>query len=100
METPTVETTDLMTVPDVVKALGASRRAVYRAIERAEKAGHTVMTEVLGRRFVLRTALSTLKDHYYPYYSEAHQKMVAEWGRKGGTQKRINAEKAQRRAKS
>lgn len=99
METPTVETTDLMTVPDVVKAIGASRRAVYRAIERAEKAGHTVMTEVLGRRFVIKKALPTLKQFYYPYYSEAHQKAVVEWGRRGGTQKRINAEKAQKRAK-
>jgi hypothetical protein len=88
-----METSELLTVAEAMKALGASRRSIYRSIERAEEAGHTVSTVMFARRLVYRKALETLRQHYYPYYSEAHQAKVQEWGRKGGTQKSLNARK-------
>ncbi len=86
---------DYMTVQEAREAIGCSPRAIWRAIARAGR--ERVVVEILGRTLVKKASLDEIKAHYYPYYSEAHQAMVKEWGRRGGTQKGINAKKAARR---
>lgn len=86
-----VDTKDLMTCTQVMKAIGCPRRAVYRAAKRAEEDGCVVRTEILGKVFFLRSGLESLRKHYYPYYSDAHQAMVKEWGRRGGSAKAKHA---------
>lgn len=87
-----------LTIPQAMAALGASRRAIYRSIERAIEAGHeNVTATILGRSLIPVAAIPILKQFYYPYYSKAHQAMVREWGRKGGRQKKINAKAAARK---
>lgn len=86
-----IETNNYLTVAEAMEELGCPRRAVYRAIARAKLAGHDVTETVLGREMIVRKMLPTLKRFYFPYYSEAHQAMVKEWGRKGGSTKAKNA---------
>jgi hypothetical protein len=87
---------DYMTVQEARAAIGCSPRAIWRAIARVGR--ERVVVEILGRTMVRKANLDEIKAHYYPYYSEAHQAMVREWGRRGGTQKGVNAKKAARRA--
>lgn len=87
--------TDYMTLGEAQKALGCSRRALYRAIERCGRENCTVT--ILGKTVVPRAKLEAIRQHYYPYYSEQHQAMVREWGRRGGAQKAINARKTTRK---
>lgn len=86
---------DYMTVQEARSLLGCGSRTVWRAIDRAGR--ERVAVEILGRTLIRRDRFDEVKAHYYPYYSEAHQAMVKEWGRRGGTQKGINAKKAARR---
>jgi hypothetical protein len=81
---------DYCTIDDLMTALGAPRRAVFRALARAEAAGHTVREKVLGRSAVIKAAIPVIRQHYFPYYSEAHQANVREWGRRGGAAKAKN----------
>lgn len=90
-----VDLSKLMTLAEARAALGCGQRAIYRIIERAGR--ENVVVELLGRTLVRKDALETLKAHYYPYYSEAHQAMVQEWGRRGGKQKAVNARQGGRR---
>ena len=82
-----IDTSNYMTCQQVMAELGCPRRAVYRAAKRAEDDGCVVRAEILGRSVFLRSGLPALKAHYYPYYSDAHQLMVREWGRRGGSAK-------------
>lgn len=84
----------LMTVAEARDAIGCSPRAIWRAIQRAGRDG--VVVEVLGRTMVRKDRLEVIRQHYYPYYSEAHQAQVKEWGRKGGSAKAANARAAKR----
>lgn len=88
-----IDTNDYMTVPQAAAEIGAPRRTFYRAIDRAREAGHECMVEVLGRNYIKRAMLETLKQFYYPYYSEAHQAKVKEWGAAGGSAKARNQKK-------
>lgn len=84
-------TDDLLTVMEAAEAMGTTnRRAVYRAMDRAAAAGHDVSVSLFSRRLVKKSAIPTLLQYFYPYYSEAHQAMVKKWGAMGGTQKKIN----------
>ena len=85
-----IETDKFLTPAAAGKMIGANTRAVYRAIKRAEAAGKKVTVELFGRTLVPVEAVPVLETFYYPFYSESHQKMVKEWGRRGGTQKGIN----------
>lgn len=82
---------DYMTVAEARDAIGASQRGIWRAISRAGR--DKVCIRFLDRTLVRKSALEVLKQHYYPYGSEAHQGMVKEWGRRGGTAKAKTAEK-------
>lgn len=79
-----MNTDDYMTAPEAIEALGCSPRALTRAAERAERAGYVVRERVLGRSVYLRAALPRLREHYYPYGSENHKRMLLVWGEAGG----------------
>ena len=91
-----IDTTSYMTVAEVMAALGCSRRGAYRAVTRAQAAGHEVTQKVFGKTLFLRSMLPTLKGFYFPYYSDAHQAMVKTWGSRGGKAKATNAAAARR----
>lgn len=91
-----LDTEQFLTINEAVKAIGApNRKAVYRSLKRAEAAGRVLYVEAFGKTLIPVKHVEELKEYYYPYYSEAHQRMVKEWGRRGGTQKGINRRKAQ-----
>ena len=92
-----IDPSKYLTVEEAMAAIGCSRRALYRAMDRVGR--DEVSLDFLGRRLIFTDKLPLLQEHYYPYYSDAHQNMVKEWGRRGGTQKGINRKKAERKAK-
>ena len=83
-----IDTAKYLTVEQAMEELCCSRRALYRAMDRVGR--DNVSEEFFSRRLILRSKLEVLREHYYPYYSTAHQSMVKKWGSKGGTQKKIN----------
>jgi len=85
-----IETKELLTAEEAAAMLGCNKRALYRAAKRAEAAGHVCKRELFGKTLFVRAAMGAVKEHYYPRYSEAHQKMVKKWGAAGGRQKGIN----------
>jgi hypothetical protein len=85
-----VDVNDYLTIPAAMKALGCPRRTLARVISRAEESGKKVTEEILGRVVIHKSKIAVLKQFYYPYNSEAHQKMVKKWGAAGGRQKGIN----------
>jgi hypothetical protein len=88
-----IEINDFLTIEQAAKAVGCNRRALYRAMKRAAEAGLPTTVTILGKTVVPRAAVAGIKSHYFPYYSENHQKMVKVWGAAGGTQKGINSRK-------
>lgn len=84
---------DYLTVEQAGAAIGGNRRAAYRAVARARQAGKDVTTVIFGRTLVHKSKLAVLKEFYFPYYSEAHQKMVKKWGAAGGRQSGITKRK-------
>lgn len=82
---------DYLTVEEAAEAIGCNRRAVQRAMTRAGIDDVSIL--FLGRRLVRSDKLDVIKAHYYPYYSEAHQAMVKQWGKMGGSTKAANRAK-------
>ncbi|NBW16900.1 MAG: hypothetical protein EBR82_53875 [Caulobacteraceae bacterium] len=96
-----IDTDNLLTIEQAAAEIGApNKRPVYRAIQRARAAGKETAVVLYGKTLVPRDKIVVLKDFYYPYYSEAHQKMVKQWGASGGTQKKKNAEARAAKPKS
>lgn len=92
-----IDTDKLLTIEQTGERLGGNKRAAYRAIKRAREAGEDVVVIVFGKTLVPVEAVETLKRFYFPYYSESHQRMVKKWGSAGGTQKKLNLEKASKK---
>ena len=87
-----IDTDDYMTCEQVAEFLGGCpKRAVYRAIRRCKEEGNDPTETIFGLMLVRRAALEQIKRHYYPYYSDAHQARVREWGAMGGKTKAANA---------
>jgi hypothetical protein len=80
-----IDTEDLLTIEEAARALGApNKRPVYRAIKRASERGEELAVMLFGKLLVPRKNIQTLKEYYFPYYSEQHQRMVKQWGAAGG----------------
>lgn len=88
---------DYITMKEAALTIGCNYRAIQRAINRAGIDEVTIT--FLGRRLVRIDKLDVIKAHYYPYYSDAHQAMVKEWGRRGGSTKAANRKKRQSKKK-
>lgn len=85
-----IDTDKHLTVEQATKALGMSRRALYRAMERAEADGVVVSISVLSRRLILRDKLDAIKSRHFPFGSDRRHEMQIEWGRAGGLAKKAN----------
>lgn len=92
-----IDTTQFITVAELRETLGSSIRAAWRAIDRVGR--DKCVIKFLGRTLVRKSMIKELREHYYPYYSDAHHAKVKEWGAAGGTAKARNAAKAARLAK-
>lgn len=92
-----IDPQEYLTIQQAMDALGCPRRTLSRAIQRAEAAGKRIVKEILGKPVIHKSKIDVLKKYYYPYGSPAHQRKVKKWGSAGGTQKRVNREKAERR---
>lgn len=88
-----IDTDRHMTVDEAAAAIGASRRAVYRAMDRAESEGEVVSVSVFSRRLILREKLDALKARYFPFGSSRRHELAVACGRAGGTRKAANARK-------
>jgi hypothetical protein len=91
-----IDISEYLTIQQAMDELGCPRRTLSRAVQRAEAAGKKIVVEILGKPAIHKSKIAVLKEYYYPYGSAAHQKMVKKWGASGGTQKRVNREKAER----
>lgn len=85
-----IDTDKLLTVEEAGEQIGANKRAAYRALKRAREAGKQITVEVFGRTLIPVKNVEVLREFYFPYYSESHQRMVKKWGAMGGTQKKKN----------
>lgn len=80
-----IDTEDLLTIEQAAKAIGGpNRRSVYRALKRADAAGKQLSVALFGKTLIPRQHIEELRQYYYPYYSEQHQRMVKQWGAAGG----------------
>ena len=95
-----IDTDKLLTVEQAGKLIGTNKRGAYRALKRATEAGKQIAVEVFGRRLIPVENVEALREFYFPYYSEAHQRMVKKWGSMGGSTKWANARAAKRSPRS
>lgn len=91
-----IDTDKLLTVEEAGEQLGTNKRAVYRALKRAAAAGKQITVEVFGRTLIPVKNVEVLREFYYPYYSDAHQRKVKEWGAAGGNTRWAKARAAKR----
>ena len=87
---------DYLTIEQAAKAVGCTRRTLYRVIERVGLG--EIVTMAFGRRLVHKSKVAAIKDAYMPLGSKKHSDAARIWGSAGGTQKRINREKAARKS--
>jgi hypothetical protein len=80
-----IDTEDLLTIEEAARALGApNKRPVYRALKRASERGEELAVMLFGKLLVPRKNIEALREYYFPYYSDTHQRMVKQWGAAGG----------------
>lgn len=91
-----IDTDKLLTVEEAGEQIGANKRAAYRALKRAREAGKQITVEVFGRTLIPVKNVEVLREFYFPYYSEAHQRKVKEWGAAGGNTRWAKARAAKR----
>lgn len=83
---------DYLTMDQTAKAVGCSKRTLYRVIDRVGTG--EIVTEAFGKRLVHKSKVAALKAAYLPMGSKKHSIAARLWGASGGTQKRINRENA------
>jgi len=87
---------DYLTIIQTAKAVGCSRRTLYRVIARIGI--DEIVTVAFGKRLVHKSKVAVIKAAYMPLGSKKHSVAARIWGAAGGTQKRINREKAAKKA--
>jgi hypothetical protein len=83
---------DYLTIIQAAKAVGCSRRTLYRVVERIGT--DEIVTAAFGKRLIHKSKVAAIKAAYMPLGSKKHSMAARAWGAAGGTQKRINREKA------
>jgi len=84
-----VDLSKYLTIAEAREAIGCGQRTLWRIIDRVGR--QRCCIRVLNATLVKKSMLEELRAHYYPYYSDAHQAMVREWGASGGEAKAANA---------
>ena len=82
---------DYLTIIKAAKALGCTRRTLYRLIDRLDAS--KIVTPAFGRQLIHKSKLPMLKEVFLPVGSKRRADAAKVWGSAGGTQKRINREK-------
>jgi hypothetical protein len=87
---------EYLTIIQAAKAVGCSRRTLYRVVERIGT--DEIVTVAFGKRLIHKSKVTVIKAAYMPLGSKKHSMAARAWGSAGGTQKRINREKAAKNA--
>jgi selenocysteine lyase/cysteine desulfurase len=96
-----IDTDQLLTIEQAAEAIGApNKRPVYRALKRAAEAGRVLSVSLFGKTLVPQANIEELKEYYYPYYSEAHQRVVKSWGAAGGRKSAVTKKLKKSRGQS
>jgi hypothetical protein len=85
----TIDTKDYLTLDQAAAKAGCPRRSLYRIIERLGV--ESIVTYAFGRRLIHKSKIAMIKAEHAPLGSERRHEIAVEYGRKGGTQKGINA---------
>jgi hypothetical protein len=88
------ELKEYLTIIQAAKAVGCSRRTLYRVVERIGT--DEIVTVAFGKRLIHKSKVAAIKAAYMPLGSKKHSMAARAWGAAGGTQKRINREKAEK----
>lgn len=95
-----IDTDDYCTMEEFQAAIGCSRRASFRIRAKAIANGlDSAFAKLFGKMLVVRARIGELKQFYEPFGSDARHEGAVRYGKRGGTQKRINRERAARAAK-
>lgn len=85
------EFTEYLTIDKAARAVGCTRRTLYRIIARVGP--EALVTQAFGRQLIHKSKLPVIKAAYIPLGSKKHSLHARVWGSAGGTQKAINAAK-------
>jgi hypothetical protein len=87
---------DYLTIIQTAKAVGCTRRTLYRVIDRIGT--DEIVTVAFGRRLVHKSKVAAIKEAYMPLGSKKHKMAARAWGSAGGTQAKINRMRAAKKA--
>ena len=85
----TIDTKDYLTLNQAAVRAGCPRRSLYRVIERLGV--DKIVTVAFGRRLIHKSKIPLIKAEHAPMGSDRRHEIAVAYGRKGGTQKGINA---------
>jgi hypothetical protein len=85
----TINTKEYLTLDQAAAKAGCPRRSLYRIIERLGV--ESIVTYAFGRRLIHKSKIPLIKAEHAPLGSERRHEIAVEYGRKGGTQKGLNA---------
>jgi len=85
----TINTKDYLTLNQAAVKAGCPRRSLYRIIKRLGV--DEIVTVAFGRRLIHKSKIPLIKAEHAPLGSERRHEIAVKYGRKGGTQKGINA---------
>jgi|694.fasta_scaffold01162_12 hypothetical protein len=86
----TIDTKDYYTMSQAAVKAGCPRRSLYRIIERLGV--DSIVTRVFGRSLIHKSKIPLIRAEHAPLGSDRRHEIAVEYGRMGGTQKKINAE--------
>jgi hypothetical protein len=86
----TIDTRDYLTMSQAAVRAGCPRRSLYRIIDRL--GADNIVTSVFGRSLIHKSKIPLIRAEHAPLGSDRRHEIAVEYGRKGGTQKRINAQ--------
>jgi len=93
------ETSDFaeyLTLIAAAKAVGCTRRTLYRIIERIGTSD--IVTPAFGRQLIHKSKLPRLREAYLPIGSKKRAVAAKTWGRTGGEQSRVSRKKSAKKA--
>ena len=85
----TIDPKEYFTMIQAAKKVGCPRRSLYRIIDRLGV--DKIVTQAFGRRLIHKSKIPLLKAEHAPPGSKRRHEIAVECGRRGGTQKGINA---------
>lgn len=84
-----LDTKNYCTMIQAAKIVGCPRRSLYRIIDRLGV--DKIVTVAFGRRLIHKSKIPLIKAEHAPLGSKRRHEIAVDAGRRGGTQKSINA---------